>query len=157
VYYEQKLVELSEQIEIFRACRLFDPSRLNTICQDVNRVEYLLKLFPFFDDNADVAPMVAGLPGLLVYVAQNPIAKGDDGGWKFESWWTAAGKAGQDCWFEAAKKIMVLQPSSAAAERVFSMLKNLMGEQQQNSALEGYQEAAIMTRDTTSYGGPALE
>jgi hypothetical protein len=41
---------------------------------------------------------------------------------------------------------MILQPSSAAAERVFSMLKAIMGDQQQARSLEDYQEAAIMTR-----------
>lgn len=41
---------------------------------------------------------------------------------------------------------MILQPSSAACERVFSMLKAIMGEQQQARAKEDYQETAIMMR-----------
>lgn len=146
MYYEAKLVELTQQVEIFKACRLFDPSRIAMLCRDVNEVEGLLKLFPFFDDVADVVPLLVGLPALLVYVNQHPITMNSDGNLKFESWWTAAGQAGHNAWFAAATKVMVLQPSSAAAERVFSMLKNLMGEQQQNSALEDYQETSIMTR-----------
>jgi len=39
---------------------------------------------------------------------------------------------------------MLLQPSSAAAERVFSMLKSLMDDQQAGNALQDYQQAALM-------------
>ena len=46
-------------------------------------------------------------------------------------------------WSNAARKIMLVQPSSAAAERVFSLLNNGFGDQQL-SALEDYLEASIM-------------
>jgi hypothetical protein len=42
--------------------------------------------------------------------------------------------------------VMICQPSSAAAERVFSMLKALIGDQQQARALQGTQEANLMVR-----------
>ena len=45
-------------------------------------------------------------------------------------------------WKEVAAKLLLLQPSSAAAERVFSLLKNSFGEQQLNS-LENYLEASL--------------
>jgi hypothetical protein len=54
------------------------------------------------------------------------------------------GAADQAVWFEAAQKVKRLQPSSAAAERVFSMLKALIGEQRMASALEDYQQTSIM-------------
>ena len=37
------------------------------------------------------------------------------------------------CWSSAVQKVFLVQPSSAAAERVFSLLKNAFGEQQQSS------------------------
>ena len=43
---------------------------------------------------------------------------------------------------------MLHQASSAAAERIFSMLKASMGDQQYGCALEYYQETALMTRYT---------
>ena len=46
-------------------------------------------------------------------------------------------------WSAAAKKIILIQPSSAAAERVFSLLKSSFGEQQ-DMALQDYIEASIM-------------
>ena len=46
-------------------------------------------------------------------------------------------------WKEVAAKLLLLQPSSAAAERVFSLLKNTFGEQQLNS-LEDYLEASLI-------------
>ena len=43
------------------------------------------------------------------------------------------------------KKLVLVQPSSAAAERVFSLLVTMFGEQQHN-ALEDMIEAALMLR-----------
>ena len=45
-------------------------------------------------------------------------------------------------WKETAAKILLLQPSSAAAERVFSLLKNSFGDQL--SALEDYTETSLI-------------
>ena len=46
-------------------------------------------------------------------------------------------------WSSAAKRLSVVQPSSAAAERVFSLLSALFDDQQ-TAALEDYLEAAVM-------------
>ena len=46
-------------------------------------------------------------------------------------------------WSAAAKRIFLIQPSSAASERVFSLLKNSFGAQQDN-ALKDYVEASLM-------------
>ena len=48
-------------------------------------------------------------------------------------------------WAAAAKKILVVQPSSAAVERVFSMLNNAFKDQQHNS-LQDYIEVSTMLR-----------
>ena len=45
-------------------------------------------------------------------------------------------------WAAAAKKAVLVQPSSAASERVFSLLNNSFGTKQ-NSCLEDYVEASI--------------
>ena len=62
-----------------------------------------------------------------------------------EAWWASKdGDVTIKTWYETATKVMLLQPSSAAAERVFSMLKALMGDQQASKALQDYQQAALM-------------
>ena len=45
-------------------------------------------------------------------------------------------------WAEATRKILLLQPSSAAAERVFSLLQNSFGEQ--DNSLQDYIECSLM-------------
>ena len=47
------------------------------------------------------------------------------------------------CWSAAAEKILLVQPSSAAAERVFSLLKNSFGSFQ-DAALADYIQASLM-------------
>lgn len=51
-------------------------------------------------------------------------------------------------WADATKKIFLLQPSSAAAESVFSLLVNSFGEQQNNS-LQDYIQLSIMLQLTS--------
>ena len=46
-------------------------------------------------------------------------------------------------WSSIARKIMLIQPSSTAVERVFSLLKASFGEQQEAS-LQDYVEASLM-------------
>ena len=45
----------------------------------------------------------------------------------------------------AVQKVVLLQPSSAAAERVLSLLVTMFGDQQHDT-LEDYIEAALMLR-----------
>ena len=51
-------------------------------------------------------------------------------------------------WSSAAQKIALVQPSSAAVERVFSMLKASFGPQQDNS-LQDYIESSLMLQYNT--------
>ena len=46
-------------------------------------------------------------------------------------------------WSNCAKKVLLIQPSSAAAERVFSPLKASFGDQQ-DSCLQDYVQASLM-------------
>ena len=48
-------------------------------------------------------------------------------------------------WSSLVKKLLLIQPSSASAERVFSLLTNAFGSQQE-SALQDYLEASVMLR-----------
>jgi hypothetical protein len=145
VYFEQKMQELAPMLDIFRVARLFDPSRIGMLAINANEVERQLKLLPFVDA-PKVANLMAGLPAYLARAAAHLVALNADSEPEIEAWWEAANAAGLTAWCSVAIQVMILQPSSAAAERVFSMLKAIMGDQQQARSLEDYQEAAIMTR-----------
>jgi len=58
------------------------------------------------------------------------------------NWWCKNSKDLPN-WSKAAKLVMLIQPSSAVVERVFSMLTSSFNPEQ-SSALEDYQEASIM-------------
>ena len=144
VFYEARKVTLKEQFDVFEACRVFDPTRVGYLQGlPANDVSVKLSLFPFFSA-AEVQLLVNTWPAYLVYVNGHPPVLNGQGEVPYEAWWTLAGAAGHAAWFEAAKKVMILTPSSAAAERVFSMLKALIGDNQQASALEDYQQTSIM-------------
>ena len=62
-----------------------------------------------------------------------------------ETWWAKrVHHVGMDKWYAGATMVMICTSSSAAAERVFSMLKAIIGDQQQARTLEDAQEAFIM-------------
>lgn len=59
-------------------------------------------------------------------------------------WWED-GSPNLPSWSSAVLKVVLVQPSSAAAERVFSLLVTMFGDQQYDT-LEDYVEAALMLR-----------
>jgi len=103
---------------------------------DVSHVN-ALQVIPFFKDN-ELENLKAELPSY--------VAKADDISSELaalEFWKLNA--TDFPLWSSAVKKILAIQPSSAAAERVFSLLNSGFGELQGNS-LKDYIEASIMLR-----------
>jgi hypothetical protein len=146
VYFDTRMLKLKVPLDIFKACRAFDPSRIAHLAGNGIELERQLHLFPFLDAPA-VAVLMADLPVYLARAAATPIQRNQDQEFEYEAWWAAyVGDAAMQGWYKAAIQVLILQPSSAAAERVFSMLKALMGDQQMARALEDYQEAALMSR-----------
>ena len=102
---------------------------------------YLLDLIPFIlkEEQARIAGLQAELPSYLAKAAD--VSPGFD----CLEWW------GRNCgelpnWSRTASnasKVLLVQPSSAAAERVFSLLSNCFSDRQQN-CLEDYVEASLM-------------
>ena len=60
------------------------------------------------------------------------------------SWWKSVARE-LPAWSSAIQKLVVVQPSSTAAERAFSMLTTMFVEQQ-HDALEDYIETSLMLR-----------
>ena len=91
--------------------------------------------FPFVC-SAMITNLKAELP---VYLAK---ADGIDTKYCVLQWWKS-NAADLPHWSALARKVRLVQPSSAAAERVFSILSNSFGDRQLN-ALEDYIEISVM-------------
>ena len=132
---------ISRSIRVFQAVQLFNPRVVKTsrpVDGDVDWIRAVL----FLSDNNTIQPLKDELPAYLVMVGNIP----DDfdalaGTWQ---WWRN-NAAEIPFWASAVKKIALVQPSSAAAEKVFSLLVTVFGDQQ-HDALEDYIEAALMLR-----------
>ena len=146
-YFEKTIItDMRDVVNIYKACRLFHPARIDALGGNADAVEKELKTIPFLTEE-EVAELVLQLPVYRAMAIGDVAAGGAPAGDESpEAWWYAKEGVGLQPWRLAAAKVMILQVSSAAAERVFSMLKAIMGDQQAASALQDYQQTAIMTR-----------
>lgn len=136
-YFERQLgSSLKASLAAFKCAKLFSPQKIYTMQPDATTVEQSLLEIPFLSTPSIVASLKAELPE---YIARAADISAD---FPVLDWWRLNGGALPN-WACAAKKILLLQPSSAAAERVFSLLKCSFGEQQDNS-LQDYIEASLM-------------
>ena len=133
-YYNDRLTGcMQPPLAAFKAARLFSPLKMKII-PDCSAVD-CLSVFPFLDG----ATLGNLKTELLQYIAAaedvnlsyNPLEL-----WKVHEPTLPA-------WSAAAKKVMLVQPSSAACERVFSLLNNSFHDQQQSSLLD-YTETSVM-------------
>ena len=100
-------------------------------------------MFPFFDSDVVTKNFGMELPVYLV-AAEDVFFEGDstEKGKKKVGWWR---DHSQDLlhWSAAAKKVFLVQPSSAAAKRVFSLLAATFTNQQV-CAPQDYLETSLM-------------
>ena len=59
-----------------------------------------------------------------------PMARDDQPGQLWEWWWAQRANAGLVSWFQLALRAVLIQPSSAAIERFFSVIKGATSAQQ---------------------------
>eukprot|EP00733_Pompholyxophrys_punicea_P000535 Pompholyxophrys_punicea_v1_NODE_155_length_3151_cov_4.974483.p1 type:complete len:402 gc:universal NODE_155_length_3151_cov_4.974483:1287-82(-) len=156
-YFDEKIFgELSEQFKMFKIARFLCPTKVNYLKPTKKDVEEF-SCFPFENKATLLQKMVDELPTYLALAD----------GFKFESedeyhqnkrerrltiiknevfgilkWWKQQ-KTQLPTWFFVVRQLMLLQPSSAASERVFSLLNNSFSDKQ-TASLEDYREAAIM-------------
>lgn len=55
-------------------------------------------------------------------------------------------------WVEAARVVFAFTPNSAAAERVFSLLKNMFGDRQENALMDYIQTALMLKYNSRQVG-----
>ena len=94
--------------------------------------------FPFLDNDATIKGLARELPQYIA-ATQDVVIK--CGGKKVECW--KVHEAGVPNWSSAVKKVLLVQPSSAAAKRFYSLLSSSFNEQQDH-ALSDYFQASVM-------------
>ena len=132
-YFDKQLnTSLKVSLSAFKAARLLCPYQVNTLNPTAADVDEL-SAFPFVDNLASLKSELASY-----------LAKSDslNSSMDIVSWWKQY-THDLPAWSAAAKKVLVVQPSSAAAERVFSILNSTFKEQQENS-LQDYIETSAM-------------
>ena len=122
--------ELSGSVAAFKAVRLFLPQKVVELKPDAAAVDSL-QAFPFLNTASILANLKSELPSYLVKAADidaeiDPLV-----------WWKAHSADLPHWSTDASANILLVQPSSAAAERVFSLLKASFGPQQ-DATLNGY-------------------
>ena len=136
--------KMKDALDVFKCCRLFSPHKVREINPTALSLDQYLACVPFFDDT-ERAGLKNELPTYLSKVhdldnAYDPL-----------EWWKTNASA-LPCWSLAAQKTVLVQPSSAAAERVFSLLTSSFGDQQDKS-LKDYVESSLMLQYNKSNVG----
>ena len=97
-----------------------------------------LRIFPFLDNDATIDGLVRELPQYIT-ATQDVAIECEE---RKVEWWKVHEERLPN-WSSAVKKVLLVQPSSAAGERVFSLLSASFHEQQEN-ALSDYLQASVM-------------
>ena len=118
----------------FKAARLVDPRKVNDLMPSVTDIKELGN-FPFVK-NSDLEKLILELPAYMA--ASNGINNSID----ILEWWKRHEKL-LPSWSMEARKLFLCQPTSAAAERAFSLLKALFHDRQE-LALENYIETSLI-------------
>ena len=128
-YFNNQLTStLQRPLAAFKAARYFSPQKMHEMQPSASSLESL-KVFPFFDSQEELETLKAELPAYLAKAADvdssiDPL-----------QWWQRNASA-LPHWVAAARKVLLVQLSSAASERVFSLF---------NASFQGQQETNCKT------------
>ena len=132
-YFRQLTASMKEPLAAFKAARLFSPSKLHEVRPDAQTIDSLTS-FP------SISPSIPALKEEFpLYVA---AAEDVDPSYDPLVFWKEY-ESTLPTWSQAARQVLLVQPSSAASERVFSLLRNSFGERQ-HSSLQDYIKASLM-------------
>ena len=137
-FYQEKFSgQFYGTVRAFKAARLCCPVQVQSLNPTAASLEEF-RSFPFIDDDTTIANLAQELPLYLAAADGVTVTCEND---KL-TWW-AAHKDVLPHWSSLVKTLLLIQPSSASAERAFSLLSNAFSSQQ-DSALEDYLEASVM-------------
>lgn len=139
-FYQRKFsVQFRDTVRAFKAARFCCPVQVQALRPTSASLEEL-RNFPFVNNDATIANLAQELPLYIAAADGVNVACEEDK----VTWW-AAHRDTLPHWCALVKKLLLIQPSSAAAERVFSLLSNAFTSQQ-DFALQDYLEASVMLR-----------
>ena len=115
----------------FKAARLFVPHKIEEMKPNPSDVDSL-KAFPFLNNPSLLDSLKRELPAYVAKAAD--ISETTD----TLAWWRKY-RTELPNWSSAVCKVVLVQPSSTAAEQVFSLLTSSFGSQQ-DQALQNYIE-----------------
>ncbi|CAB4024421.1 RNA-directed DNA polymerase from transposon BS [Paramuricea clavata] len=148
-YYLNKVnIEFYDIMRAFRGARLCCPVQVQGLQPTIESLE-LLRKFPFLDDDAIINGLGQELPNYLALSDGVQVQTEDDR----VKWW-ARNASTLPKWAAVVRKILLVQPSSGAAERVFSLLNSTFSKGQE-TALEETVEASIMLKYNSTQRGKA--
>ena len=130
-------VELHDTLSTFKAARIMCPVTVQWLRPTPANVE-ALRQFPFLDSNDVINDLVTEMPKYLA-AAQDVIMACEEDRVK---WWRQQSD-NLPHWSSAVMKVLLVQPSSAAGERVFSILNSSFNDSQEH-ALVDYLQACVM-------------
>ena len=129
--------EFHNLVRAFKSARLCCPVQVQQLRPTVASLAEL-RNFSFLDDDAVIAGLSLELPHYLASAEGTQVATEEE---KVQ-WWER-NSANLPNWSSVVKKTLLVQPSSASAERVFSIMRSSFTNQQQ-SALEETVEVSVM-------------
>ena len=109
-------VDLSNVVTLFRRARYFDPMAVQDLNLTVENVRSL-RIFPFLDSDRTIEALQTELPAYIAAADGTDITEDD----KKVRWWSLR-QNDLPAWADAVRKVLLIQPSSAASERAFSLL-----------------------------------
>ena len=137
-FFQQKFSqEFHDLVRAFKSARLCCPVQVQHLRPNAASVEELRK-FKFLNTDATIRGLVNELPRYLA-VADGTVIEEEN---EKVRWWVRHAHALPN-WSGVVKQLLLVQPSSASAERVFSLMKHFFTRRQEN-ALEETVEASVM-------------
>eukprot|EP00734_Pompholyxophrys_sp_LG126_P000245 Pompholyxophrys_sp_v1_NODE_68_length_2521_cov_1.980130.p1 type:complete len:374 gc:universal NODE_68_length_2521_cov_1.980130:1353-232(-) len=127
--------ELSASMQLFRAARVFSPHCAIELNLSPEHVYTLNRAVPSIISATDVPFMIIEIPAFLA--SAEDVSPDID----LQKWWKDHSQTLQ-YWAKAARILFLIQPSSAASERVFSLL-NRTFRVEQTLVLEDYVEISL--------------
>ena len=126
-------VQLYNAVSAFKAARYMCPVSVQWLKPTQQSVE-ALRIFPFLDDDGIINGLKAELRAYLAVTEDVVMNTGE----RKVKWWHDH-KDQLPHWASPVKKVLLVQPSSAAAERVFPILTFSFNDQQEHALVDNLQ------------------
>ena len=128
---------LSPLVSLFNLTQMCDPWRVAAIQPSGEKVDQLAKVFVYLRNNSTLVDnLKAELPAYLAAASQLPEEM------NIAAWWAANAKKAPS-WGHLTRVLMLVMQSSAAPERVFSLMRNYIRDKQ-DGMLSDYLDGSLM-------------